>query len=74
MQEWFPFPPVTMAPTVEVDHPDAFLTVTPEEAYLAGNVSKKPCIMGMTKDEGKGIMISKIAAKLEVFFWCKIDY
>ncbi len=58
-----------MAPTVEVDHPDAFLSVTPEEAYLAGNVSKKPCIMGMTKDEGKGIMISMIVIS---FFCCML--
>ncbi|CAL8094832.1 unnamed protein product [Orchesella dallaii] len=55
--DWFPFPPVLFSATVEPPHPDAFLTISPEEAYKTGVVAKKPFIMGFTKDEGKTAMM-----------------
>ncbi|ODN01295.1 Esterase FE4 [Orchesella cincta] len=62
--DWFPFPPVLFSPTIEPPHPDAFLTVSPEEAYRTGVVAKKPFIMGVTKDEGKTAMMSKLLSSI----------
>lgn len=59
LKEWFPVPPVLFSPVVEPEHQDAFLTISPEEAYETGVVSKKPYIFGLTKDEGKSMIISK---------------
>lgn len=52
LQDWFPLPPVLVAPVVEPPHSDAFLLESPEDAYNRGHVAKKPWITGTTSHEG----------------------
>jgi hypothetical protein len=60
-QGWFPFPGVLFGPTVEPEHPDAFITHSVEEAYEDGHVENKPWILTTTKDEGITAVLSIIS-------------
>lgn len=58
--DWFPLPPILFSPVIESSgNPDAFLTISPEDAYRFGHVAKIPYVFGMTKDEGKTVMLRK---------------
>lgn len=45
------FPIVQFGPVVEHKHPGAFLTETPEMAYINNRAAKVPWINGFTRDE-----------------------
>lgn len=51
MQQWNVFPVIAFGPVVEHSYPGAFLTETPEMAYINNRAAKVPWINGFTRDE-----------------------
>ncbi|CAL8102386.1 unnamed protein product [Orchesella dallaii] len=57
---WNNFPIVLFAPVVEHNHPGAFMTETPEEAYRNNRASRVPWITGFNRDEMVWLMSALI--------------
>ncbi|CAG7821889.1 unnamed protein product [Allacma fusca] len=82
--DWLPVPPVLFAPTIEPEGPNAFLTMSPLEAYARNLTSDKPWIATITKEEGfTGIFVTTLLGKLPTLrrhwnkllrYWLEFDY